>query len=133
MINRLLIFFVAMLPLFTLTACGDDDEDGNNLSLVGSWVISEGSYYVMYTFEEDATGSVTIKTPEQDCKATFDWHTDVSYIYMSNARAVYGFTPEDFNEDGTVMISDGGKARYSLDDDTLWLGVDGDLLPFTRM
>lgn len=130
MLNRLLIFFVALLPLFNLTSCGDDDDYNTDMALWGIWAITEGDYFISYTFNEDGTGVRTDKVENRNCEATFDWTSDEDYIYMTNARPVYGFDPADLNEDGTVKISDGGRMRFRRIDDVLWLGVDDDMIPF---
>lgn len=134
MVNKFLIFFVALLPLFTLSACGDDEE--TDTDVVGLWEYAEGDYFVRFEFNDSGTGSVEEHSPESDTKATFDWAADDTFIYVTNPKAVYGFEPEDFNEDGTLM--GGGKARYRLEGNTLWMATDFDddsyeLLPFKRV
>ena len=136
MVNKLLIFFVAMLPLFTLSACGDDDDDDDAMGVVGTWRYDEGQYFVQFEFNASGTGSLTEKSYESDSKATFDWTAHATFIYVTNPKAVYGYDPEDFNEDGSLM--GGGKAPYRLEGNTLWLATDFegdsyDFVPLTRV
>lgn len=135
MVNKLLIFFVALLPLFSMSSCGDDD-DYDDAGIVGVWQYDEGEYFVRFEFNDSGTGSLTEKSYESDSKATFDWTADDTFIYVTNPKAVYGYDPEDFNEDGSLM--GGGKARYQLGDNTLWIATDFegdsyDLLPLKRV
>lgn len=132
MAKKFLYLLVAMLPLFIVSACSDDDDKDAN-GLVGSWELREGDYFVMYTFNDGGKGNVVIYTDKQDCKASYDWSADDKFIYISNPRAEYGFSPEDFNEDGSLMMDGEGKFSYRLDGNTLWLTQDGDEMPFKRI
>jgi len=132
MVNRLLIFFVALLPLFSLTSCGDDDEEGAD-ALFGQWGVTEGSYYMYYEFYDNGSGVFVAYTDEVNCKASFDWTADDEYIYLSNTQPVYGWSADDLESDGTLIVADGGKIRYSIDGDILWLTLDGEPNMLRRM
>lgn len=128
MAKKLLFFLVALMPLIVMSSCSDDDDNGKGLA--GSWRIQVGSEYIEWKFDGNGSGSLVENTDSHKSKATFNWKSDDSYIYLTNIAPVFGYDEDDLNE-----WDDSMKLAYRLDGNTLWLEDEEDsdeLVPLKR-
>ena len=90
-INSMLAVLLGLIMVFTVTGCGQTDEN----SLIGTWEYSdqENGIGAVYVLENDGTGTYTMKVGEQ--KVTYE----LKYKVNDNHLLVNYVNNETFTED----------------------------------
>lgn len=127
--NTICIILAALLSLGILTACDGDSEipsDDNILRLAGSWEYSDDSGTIVYTFNEDGTGSCSLLGYTLPLTFTADGSSLVLVTdYISLYEGLNGMRFDELVENGYVHE----ELRYITENYSY--SINGDVLKIT--
>ena len=87
---ELMTIMIVCIMSVGFASCGDDDDDDNAVSIVGTWVDDTGdSSEVSFTFRSDGTGYYKDKSGTSNFNYTYEesnkqlklWYVDSSTVY----------------------------------------------------